>query len=47
MTIWTRKYVRIPMGMGMMAAGWMADKTRALIAVWGEANAQEQLDKKP
>ena len=27
-----------------MAAGWTTEITRALIAVWGQANVQNQLD---
>lgn len=27
-----------------MAAGWTSEETKALIACWGEANVQEQLD---
>ena len=27
-----------------MAAGWTDQETKALIAAWGEANVQEQLD---
>ena len=28
----------------IMAAGWSAEATRALITIWGEENIQEQLD---
>ena len=28
----------------VMAAGWSTEATRALIAIWGEENVQEQLD---
>ena len=31
-------------GRGRMAAGWSEAETRALIAVWGEADVQGQLD---
>uniref|UniRef100_A0A1X7V6C0 Myb/SANT-like DNA-binding domain-containing protein n=1 Tax=Amphimedon queenslandica TaxID=400682 RepID=A0A1X7V6C0_AMPQE len=27
-----------------MAAGWSAEATAALLAIWGEENVQEQLD---
>ena len=28
----------------VMASGWSADETRALVSVWGEASVQSELD---